>query len=78
MTKTNKRQFTEADGQRLLDMIDNRKAIEHEIYEAIQEYTWEWDDDEAAKIEQRWRDLETKRDEAQKEIERFMGSFKAA
>ena len=78
MTKTSKRQFTDADAQRLLDMVDNRKAIERKIYETIQEYIWEWDDDEAAKIERRWRYLEAKRDEAQKEIDRFIGSFKAA
>lgn len=78
MTKTSKRQFTDADAQRLLDMVDNRKAIERKIYETIQEYIWEWDDDEAAKIERRWHYLEAKRDEAQKEIDRFIGSFKAA
>ena len=75
-TTTTKREVNEAAARELLELIATKKAIQNDIYDAMQAYTYTWDDDEAREIKAEWRRLEGKLHEAEQAIHEFCDSFK--
>lgn len=75
-TTTTKREVNGAAARELLELIATKKAIQNDIYDAMQAYTWTWDDEEAKEIKAEWNKLEGKLHEAEQAIHEFCESFK--